>query len=149
MAFISVDGTTAHTAAAEDRAGTCYLPPGEREAWLNTLGPQIIEARSHADLVFITPHWGDNYTEAPEPWMRDVGRRLIEAGADAVVGTSAARVLESLGCIVEHAAPDIRGASEIFKVLRAAKFIVERHDEIEAHRDQIKATVIGNASSKR
>ena len=38
------------------------------------------------DVVAVMPHWGTQYTHAPEPVQRVVGRRLVEAGADLVVG---------------------------------------------------------------
>jgi len=38
------------------------------------------------DAVVVLPHWGDQYTHVPEPIQRTVGRRLVEAGADLVVG---------------------------------------------------------------
>jgi poly-gamma-glutamate capsule biosynthesis protein CapA/YwtB (metallophosphatase superfamily) len=39
-----------------------------------------------ADVVIVLPHWGDQYTHQPVPDQRTVGRALIDAGADAVVG---------------------------------------------------------------
>ena len=32
------------------------------------------------------PHWGTQYTHEPEPVQREVGRELVKAGADLVVG---------------------------------------------------------------
>ena len=79
-------------------------------------------------------------------WSPDLGYLPVDAEVAAVCA-AAVPVLEGLGCVVEQAAPDFRGASEVFKTLRAAKFAVERHDEIQAHRDLIKRTVIGNAEA--
>jgi amidase len=76
----------------------------------------------------------------------DLGYLPVDAEVAAICA-SAVPVLEQIGCTVEHACPDFAGASEIFKTLRAAKFAVERHDEIQAHRDRIKRTVIGNAQA--
>ncbi|MEI2712876.1 MAG: CapA family protein [Nocardioides sp.] len=39
-----------------------------------------------ADIVLVLPHWGTQYTHSAEPIQRVVGRRLIAAGADLVVG---------------------------------------------------------------
>jgi poly-gamma-glutamate capsule biosynthesis protein CapA/YwtB (metallophosphatase superfamily) len=39
-----------------------------------------------ADVVIVLPHWGDQYTHQPVADQRTVGRALIDAGADAVVG---------------------------------------------------------------
>jgi poly-gamma-glutamate synthesis protein (capsule biosynthesis protein) len=38
------------------------------------------------DVVVVMPHWGDQYTHAPEPVQSQVGRALVGAGADLVVG---------------------------------------------------------------
>ena len=38
------------------------------------------------DAVVVLPHWGEQYTHVPEPSQRVVGRRLVDAGADLVVG---------------------------------------------------------------
>ena len=39
-----------------------------------------------ADVVVALPHWGTQYTHVPEPVQRRVGRALVVAGADLVVG---------------------------------------------------------------
>jgi poly-gamma-glutamate synthesis protein (capsule biosynthesis protein) len=39
-----------------------------------------------ADVVVVLPHWGTQYTHLPEPVQRRVGRDLVRAGADLVVG---------------------------------------------------------------
>ena len=39
-----------------------------------------------ADVVVVLPHWGTQYTHLPEPIQRRVGRDLVRAGADLVVG---------------------------------------------------------------
>ena len=39
-----------------------------------------------ADVVVVLPHWGTQYTHTPEPVQRQVGRALVRAGADLVVG---------------------------------------------------------------
>jgi poly-gamma-glutamate capsule biosynthesis protein CapA/YwtB (metallophosphatase superfamily) len=38
------------------------------------------------DVVVVLPHWGTQYTHAAEPVQSLVGRRLVDAGADLVVG---------------------------------------------------------------
>jgi amidase len=87
-----------------------------------------------------------NFSGVRVAWSANLGYLPIDAEI-AEVCAAAMPVLEQLGCVVEEAAPDFRGASEIFKTLRAAKFAVERHEEIQAHRDRIKRTVIGNAEA--
>jgi poly-gamma-glutamate capsule biosynthesis protein CapA/YwtB (metallophosphatase superfamily) len=39
-----------------------------------------------ADVVIVLPHWGAQYTHVPVPDQRRVGRALLDAGADIVVG---------------------------------------------------------------
>ncbi len=39
-----------------------------------------------ADAVIVLPHWGTQYTHAPEPIQRQVARELVAAGADLIVG---------------------------------------------------------------
>ncbi len=51
---------------------------------------------------------------------------------------------ESLGCIVEHAEPDLRDANEIFQTLRAWSFATTMREDYEMHRAQLKDTVIWN-----
>ncbi len=55
-----------------------------------------------------------------------------------------ARVFEALGCIVEHAEPDLRDADEIFKTLRAWSFATSLEKEYTDHHAQLKDTVIWN-----
>ncbi len=38
------------------------------------------------DVVVVVPHWGEQYTHAAWPVQRQVGLRLVEAGADLVAG---------------------------------------------------------------
>jgi poly-gamma-glutamate capsule biosynthesis protein CapA/YwtB (metallophosphatase superfamily) len=42
--------------------------------------------RDRADVVVALPHWGAQYTHVPVPAQRRVGRLLVRAGADVVVG---------------------------------------------------------------
>jgi len=46
----------------------------------------VREAKREADVVVVLPHWGEQYTHAPEPVQRTVARELVAAGADLVVG---------------------------------------------------------------
>lgn len=87
-----------------------------------------------------------DFTGVRVAFSTDLGFLPVDAEIAAVCRT-AVPVLEAIGCTVEEGAPDFRGASEIFKTLRAAKFALEREDEIREHRDRIKRTVIGNAEA--
>ena len=79
-------------------------------------------------------------------WSRDLGYLPVDSMV-AQVCQRQRQTLVDLGCEVVDLHPDFRGASEIFKVLRAVKFAVERRDELAAHRDRIKQTVISNAQA--
>jgi amidase len=79
-------------------------------------------------------------------WSPDLGYLPVDAEVQAVCA-AALPALESLGCRVDAACPDFHGASEVFKTLRAAKFAVDRHDELRDHRARIKRTVIENAEA--
>jgi poly-gamma-glutamate synthesis protein (capsule biosynthesis protein) len=46
----------------------------------------VRRADRRADAVIVLPHWGGNYTRTVDPAQRAVARRLVEAGADLVVG---------------------------------------------------------------
>jgi amidase len=54
------------------------------------------------------------------------------------------KVFESLGCIVEEAFPDLRGADEVFAVLRANGYAMRYGDLLAKNRHRIKDTVIWN-----
>src|SRR5258706_7679207 len=54
------------------------------------------------------------------------------------------KVFESLGCIVEEAAPDLSGADEAFHVLRSLSFAQRYGELLKKHRDLIKETVVWN-----
>jgi amidase len=79
-------------------------------------------------------------------WSADLGYLPMDAQIDEVCA-AALPVFEHLVCHIEDCAPDFRGASEIFKTLRASKFAVERYEELQLHRDRIKRTIIGNAEA--
>jgi poly-gamma-glutamate capsule biosynthesis protein CapA/YwtB (metallophosphatase superfamily) len=92
VAIFAIDATQPHFAALEGRPGTCFLPLRDPGAWRAMLEPAVRDARRAAHVVLVTAHWGDNLTQGPTPAIRTVARIAIEAGADAVVGSSAHRV---------------------------------------------------------
>ncbi|HEX3097826.1 MAG TPA: amidase family protein, partial [Usitatibacter sp.] len=53
-------------------------------------------------------------------------------------------VFESLGCVVEDAHPDLRGADEVFQVLRALAFAQRYGPLLAKHRSRMKDTVVWN-----
>jgi hypothetical protein len=50
---------------------------------------QVRELRDRVDAVLVLPHWGFCGYTVPLPGQLDLGRRLLEAGATAVVATHA------------------------------------------------------------
>ena len=55
----------------------------------------VSRAHAAADLVVVFNHWGGENVAAPTPGQRSIGRQLVDAGADLVVGTHA-HVLQPL-----------------------------------------------------
>jgi poly-gamma-glutamate capsule biosynthesis protein CapA/YwtB (metallophosphatase superfamily) len=81
---------TRHFGAREDRPGTLLFRPDEPDVVVETLGRIAREAREHAHVVVLTPHWGQNGQSAPTEATRSLARRLLdEGGYDAIVGHSA------------------------------------------------------------
>jgi poly-gamma-glutamate synthesis protein (capsule biosynthesis protein) len=50
------------------------------------MAAQIVEARRHADVVICSVHWGVEFVRHPSTAEEELGRRLIDAGADLVLG---------------------------------------------------------------
>jgi len=89
VAFLAADTTQPRFAAGEG-PGACYADIERRPTSLaERLEPHIEAARERADLVFVGLHWGDNRKSRPTRSAREAGRALIDAGADAVLGSSA------------------------------------------------------------
>jgi poly-gamma-glutamate synthesis protein (capsule biosynthesis protein) len=53
---------------------------------LEALTRQVGRLTERVDVVVVVPHWGDQYTAQPVPAQSRVGRALLAAGADAVIG---------------------------------------------------------------
>jgi poly-gamma-glutamate synthesis protein (capsule biosynthesis protein) len=66
--------------ATDTKPGTADLGDG------NEAVRDIWAAHRQADVVVVFPHWGVEYTAVPTQRQREMARRFIDAGADAVVG---------------------------------------------------------------
>jgi poly-gamma-glutamate synthesis protein (capsule biosynthesis protein) len=77
LAYVSIEPKVA--AAGPEKPGVAWLNP---ERVLS----DIRFARQLADIVVVSPHWGIEYAPKPEPWQVELARRMIDAGADLVVG---------------------------------------------------------------
>ncbi len=69
-----------YAAAAPGKPGVAWLEPERVLA-------DIRFARPLADLVIVSPHWGVEYQLKPTHAQVDFGHRMIDAGADMIVGT--------------------------------------------------------------
>ena len=66
-----------------------HIPFVETKALRAQLGGEagpIARARADHDLVIVSLHWGEEYTDPPSPRQRKAARALIDAGADVVFG---------------------------------------------------------------
>ncbi|MBX0326454.1 amidase [Oscillochloris sp. ZM17-4] len=81
-------------------------------------------------------------------WSADLGGLPLDPRTRAAFEAQRA-TFEALGCVVEEAAPDFRDADEIFQVLRAFRFELGLGAHLDAHRDQLKDTVIWNIEEGR
>jgi UDP-N-acetylmuramyl pentapeptide synthase/poly-gamma-glutamate capsule biosynthesis protein CapA/YwtB (metallophosphatase superfamily) len=89
VALFSLDATQPRFAATAERPGTAWLPLDDPTAWRAALAPRIEAARREADVVLVAVHWGDNLETEPSQAEIAVGHAIVDAGADAVLGTSA------------------------------------------------------------
>ena len=72
--------------------------PGANACRPDELVAAVRDARSASDVVIVVPHWGRDFILYPSPAMRSLARQLVDAGADAVVGTHS----HILGCMERH-----------------------------------------------
>lgn len=61
------------------RGGVARMDPKE-------ILPIIHDASENADLVFVNVHWGEEYDKDPHPRQRKLGKAMIDAGADVIIG---------------------------------------------------------------
>jgi amidase len=76
-------------------------------------------------------------------WSPDLGGLPIDPRVREALG-AAPRLLADLGAVVETAQPDLSGAEEAFRVLRAWHFELSHGALLRTHREQMKDTVIWN-----
>ncbi|GAA4516100.1 amidase [Actinoallomurus oryzae] len=60
-----------------------------------------------------------------------------------------AKVFTELGCVVEEACPNLNGAEEVFRVLRAWQFELALGSLMDHHRDRLKPSVVANIEEGR
>ena len=91
FAFVGFNAIGETPRATDEKAGalSVRMPPRTGPlvtADLDHVASVIRRADRRADVVVVLPHWGTQYTHAPEDIQRQVSRRLVAAGADLVVG---------------------------------------------------------------
>jgi poly-gamma-glutamate synthesis protein (capsule biosynthesis protein) len=67
-------------AAKKNRAGIASMKN------VKSLVPLIVKAKRGADLVIVHAHWGAEYDSGAHPVQEQLGRIMIDAGADIVIG---------------------------------------------------------------
>ncbi|MCE0761750.1 amidase [Pseudonocardia kujensis] len=99
--------------------------------------------------VFAAPLEREDLTGLRVAWSPDLGGSIpVDAAVTAALEPQV-RVLEELGATVERADPDLRGADEVFRTLRAWIFAVSMGPLLARHRDRMKATLVGNIEEGR
>ena len=87
VAVFGVDATRPSFAAGPHHPGTCHAArDGE---WMQRFATRIREVRRAAHVVLVGIHVGREQAARPERAKRAIARALIDAGADAVLGSSA------------------------------------------------------------
>ena len=76
-------------AAGERSPGVNYAPITLNDRWFSKIEKSVEEARSMADLVIFSNHWGPNMRERPPEPFRTFAHAVLDAGADVYIGHSA------------------------------------------------------------
>ncbi|HYA87859.1 MAG TPA: CapA family protein [Nitrospirota bacterium] len=87
-AFIAFTDNEPDWEATDQRAGIHFVPLDLTDERAVHLFDLIREAKTKADLVIVTAHWGSNWGYQPEPEHVPFARMLVDSGADIVLGHS-------------------------------------------------------------
>lgn len=82
VAWIACTFSTNGIADRNRQVLLCYAQADELERQVRTLA-----ADRTIDAVIVTPHWGTEYMHTPDAQQRGLARRLLDAGATAIVGS--------------------------------------------------------------
>src|SRR5215207_2189147 len=63
--------------------------PGTAPMEAEVIAEDIKRLRPEVDLLVVMPHWGNEYLATPEPDQVELAHRMMEAGADLIVGDHA------------------------------------------------------------
>ena len=61
--------------------------PGISQSSEEAMAARITELRTKADIIVVAMHWGEEYEVRSNAYQERIGRMLIDAGANVVVGT--------------------------------------------------------------
>ena len=93
IAFVGADLTIAQKAHVTASQPGILHWPGMRSKFkpkvIQGLTRLLKEAKKHAHLVVLTPHWGDNFKSEPTKLTKSLAKALIAAGYDGILGHSA------------------------------------------------------------
>ena len=129
---LSVDGPMART--VEDAALVLDAIAGP--------DPRCPASISEPGSLFLPPLQRD-FSGVRMAWSRDLGGLPVDPRVTAVLEEHRS-VFEDLGCDVEEAEPDLAGADEVFKVLRAWRYELAYGELLDGHREEMKDTVVWN-----
>jgi len=104
--------------------------------------PRSPTSLAEAGKIFARPLARD-FRKVRIAWSRDLGGLPVDARVTRVL-ESRRGVLESLGCIVEEAEPDLREADEAFQVQRAVGFVEAYAELLKTQRALMKDTLAWN-----
>lgn len=93
-------GLLSYLAFVGDKAMYTCFPATEKGPGIAILGYQgqlnkttladlrgrIESAKAACDLLIVAPHWGEERAQLPRDWQIQLGRAMVDAGADAVIG---------------------------------------------------------------
>lgn len=88
VAIFGFDSTQASFRAQEKKPGTNFIELSKFSDHEPTLREAFKQAKAWADLVIVAIHWGPNFASKPTQQVRDVARRLIDLGVNAILGSS-------------------------------------------------------------
>jgi amidase len=105
--------------------------------------PRVPASHTEPGAVFARP-LGRDLRKVRVAWSTDLGGAFpVDARVTGALQPARA-VLESLGCIVEEAAPDLADGDEAFQVQRAVGFVEAYADLLKTKRALMKDTVVWN-----
>lgn len=88
ITFFAFDTTMKSFSAQEDKAGTAYIDLEGIDALIKEFACKIRDSKRTSDFVIFLCHWEWPPTITPSVAKVNMGRALIDMGADAVIGSS-------------------------------------------------------------